>query len=436
MAHSRARGLLAASRTLLGSRHVARALAWACACAGALGLAGAAGGQAQTQADTADAAASARVEGEYGLRVDNPGDSIIVYWLTPGPRADTLVVRRGALRQRYATPAAVTHRVAFLAPDPAPLSLQYAGTSTTIWPGQPPRPPLRVQGVDSIFVVGDVHGELGNLLGVLRNAGVVDGRLRWVAGRAHLVFLGDFFDRGDDVTRVLWLLYDLEHQAAAAGGRVDMVLGNHEVMVFQSDVRYTSPRELSLAARYTVGYARLFDIRRSVLGRWLASKPPALMVDGVLFAHGGISTDYLGWSLEALRDTLGALLRSDLFYATGDPLANLPADTARARRIDEFVNGDRSIFWYRGYVESDTLADALSLVLRHFGARALVVGHTPVKTIHLRYGGWLAATNTAPNAAELLLITRRGATLQGWRYRAAGPPEPLGPIGAGLGASR
>ena len=157
------------------------------------------------------------------------------------------------------------------------------------------------------------------------------------------------------------------------------------------------------------------------------------MVDGVLFTHGGISTDYLGWSLEALRDTLGVLLRSDFFYAAGDPLATPPTDTGRARRIDELINGDRSIFWYRGYVESDTLAQALSLVQRHFGAQALVVGHTPVRAIQLRYGGWLVATNTEPYA-ELLLITRQGTTLQGWRYRAAGPPERLGPIGARPGA--
>lgn len=391
--------------------------------AGACALAAATGARAQTRADTLP---GGHVEGEYGLWVENPGDSMVVYWRTAEPTADALVVRRGFRTERFPTPAAPTHRVVFLARGSLPLSLQYDGDTTTVWPGPPAPPPLRAQRVDSIFVVGDVHGEFDNLVGVLRHAGVVDGALRWVAGRAHLVMVGDLVDRGADATRVLWLLYRLDHEAAAAGGRVDIVLGNHELMIFQDDYRYTSPKELSLAADYGVSYARLFDVRRSVLGRWLASKPPVVTVNGVLFAHGGITPDYLAWSLEALRDTLSARLRSTAEAGTDGIQPDGPARAG----ADEFVNGGRSIFWYRDYVRSDSLAQPLRLVLDHFRARALVVGHTPLRSIALRYGGHLVAVNTVPFAAELLLITRKGNALEGWRYRASGPPERLGPIGA------
>ena len=46
------------------------------------------------------------------------------------------------------------------------------------------RPPVAIRGVDSLFVIGDVHGEYDTLTAVLRNAGIIDDGLRWAAGAA------------------------------------------------------------------------------------------------------------------------------------------------------------------------------------------------------------------------------------------------------------
>ncbi|NIP60556.1 MAG: hypothetical protein GWO00_15865, partial [Gemmatimonadetes bacterium] len=69
--------------------------------------------------------------------------------------------------------------------------------------GTPP-PEHVLAAVDSIFAVGDVHGEYDTLVDVLYNAGLLDEDLNWYGGRAHIVFLGDLYDRGDDVTKLLW----------------------------------------------------------------------------------------------------------------------------------------------------------------------------------------------------------------------------------------
>ncbi len=47
------------------------------------------------------------------------------------------------------------------------------------------------------------------------------------------MFAGDMFDRGDQVTECLWLVYALEETAKAAGGYVHFILGNHELMNLQ-----------------------------------------------------------------------------------------------------------------------------------------------------------------------------------------------------------
>ncbi len=89
------------------------------------------------------------------------------------------------------------------------------------------RTPDVISGIDSLYVVGDVHGEYDRLLRLLGNAGLVDEQGQWTGGQRHVALLGDVFDRGADVTRTVWFRYELERQAQAAGGGSHLVLGNH-----------------------------------------------------------------------------------------------------------------------------------------------------------------------------------------------------------------
>ncbi len=80
------------------------------------------------------------------------------------------------------------------------------------------RLPVVLTDVDFLFVVGDEHGEFERVLSLPGNAGLIDANRNWVGGERHVVFLGDIFDRGLEVTRVLWFLYGLEHQAPGRRG--------------------------------------------------------------------------------------------------------------------------------------------------------------------------------------------------------------------------
>ena len=90
-------------------------------------------------------------------------------------------------------------------------------------PVPPPAPPR-------IVAVGDVHGAAAPFASILQRAGVIDAQHRWVGGTTTLVQDGDLTDRGAGVREALDLMMALESQAAAAGGAVRVVLGNHEVM--------------------------------------------------------------------------------------------------------------------------------------------------------------------------------------------------------------
>ena len=57
-----------------------------------------------------------------------------------------------------------------------------------------------------------------------------------------MVQIGDVLDRGDEELEVLALLRALKREAAAQGGRVITLLGNHEVMNAAGITAYVSPR--------------------------------------------------------------------------------------------------------------------------------------------------------------------------------------------------
>src|SRR5262249_8591812 len=100
-----------------------------------------------------------------------------------------------------------------------------------------------LEGVERVVAIGDVHGAADRLVDILRTTGLIDARQKWSGGRAHLVQLGDVVDRGPDSRKALDLLHRLEGEAASAGGRAHVLLGNHEVARMLGDLRYVVPGE-------------------------------------------------------------------------------------------------------------------------------------------------------------------------------------------------
>jgi hypothetical protein len=382
---------------------------------------------------------SLRAHGEFGLAVHADEDSVDVRWLTRTSGPGFLAVSvDGVVIHEISTEPWATHHFTF--PQPAgerpeleSFLLTYGGLDdpedrhqTRIHLDVDARvPPVRIEGVDSLYVIADIHGEYDNLLAVLRNAGLLDEKLRWSGGRSHLAILGDMMSRGPDVAAVLWFLYRLEREAEAAGGAIHVTLGNHEIMVMLDDLRYVHHKEAWIADGHGLGYDRLYDPRRSVLGRWLASKPAVIRIDDALMTHGGVSGVYADHSLEALRDSLRTFMEEDLFYHWADTTRQFVMEEDAFHRRVDFFWAPESTFWYRGYAESDTLGGELEAVLEAFDARVHVVGHTPVPNVQEAYDGRFIMVNTIPFAAEVLRRTRAGDGFENARIPMAGPPEPL-----------
>jgi hypothetical protein len=269
--------------------------------------------------------------------------------------------------------------------------------------------PCDVQTTGRVVAVGDVHGAHDAFVGILRAAGLVDGRTRWSGGKAVLVQTGDVLDRGPDSRKSLDLLRRLEREAQRAGGRVYALLGNHEWMRLISDWRYVSQGELDAfmtpdsaevrnraltvlaaeAERKARASGEPFDAaayRERLIeelplgalemraaygadgeyGAWLRARPAVARINGVLFLHGGISTDVAPLGCERVN----AAIRDDV--------AVLPVPRERTAAL--FASGETGPLWYRGLAREPeaTLEPVLEEILRAMGARAIVIGHTPV----------------------------------------------------------
>ena len=229
--------------------------------------------------------------------------------------------------------------------------------------------------VDRVVVISDIEGNFAALYSILLAQGVIDTAGNWVYGDGHLVMLGDLFDRGPDVTPLLWWLYVLEEQAQGAGGHLHILLGNHELMIIGGDTRYIHEKYRHQQKVTGIDYTSLYSTE-SVLGNWLRSKPALTRIGYNLFSHGGISPQVLGLDM-SIDDLNRRVISRNLQLEESESIA------------DDVIFGSNGIFWYRGWVESPPTEEVLNLVLEKYKAERMVIGHTVVPSIQTSFDGKL-----------------------------------------------
>jgi Calcineurin-like phosphoesterase len=170
------------------------------------------------------------------------------------------------------------------------------------------------------YVVSDVHGHLEVLVDALRRADLLDVDLAWGGGQDRLTFLGDYFDRGPDGIAVVDLVRRLQAGAEAAGGRVDALIGNHEILAlgvnrFGSRHVPSSPwGRHSFARSWALNGGQLHDQQCLTDDhiQWLCTLDSVLLAGPDLLLHSD-TTEYLRWgdTIEQINDAIRAVLVSD-----------------------------------------------------------------------------------------------------------------------------
>ncbi len=224
--------------------------------------------------------------------------------------------------------------------------------------------------------VSDIHGQTGLFLSLLRAQKIIGAKNQWTFGKGVLVINGDVFDRGPQQTEALWAIYRLAQEAKAAGGSVQMVLGNHESMVLRGDLRYLAPKYLAVARLLQRTVPELYS-KDTELGQWLRTRATVLKLGDTLFVHGGISPDLPKHApeLTALNAKIRARLGEGREALKDDPQAS-------------WLFANHGPLWYRGYFSLPRASSAeIDALLKQFGVKRIVVGHTTRDEIVSLYGG-------------------------------------------------
>jgi hypothetical protein len=280
------------------------------------------------------------------------------------------------------------------------------------------------QGVERIVVMGDMHADYPKFEAMLLDARLIDAHGNWAGGRTHFVQLGDVPDRGANSRAILDHLMRLEPQAQRAGGRVHALIGNHEAMNIEGDLRYVSAGEYAsfadsgsarrrdawyrqnqaalranppaggvptfdaayraqFDAQYPLGYVehRLAWAPNGTYGRWIAGHNAIIRINDTLFMHAGLGGAFATADRDAMDDAVRASLR-------GHPV---PA-------FADITTNENGPLWYRGLALNGEAAEQANLdaVLAHNGVARIVLGHTKrAATVLPRFNGRVVLTDIA-----------------------------------------
>lgn len=294
-----------------------------------------------------------------------------------------------------------------------------------------------------IVAIGDLHGDFDAWRAIAAASGIADAKGRWTGGNATLVQMGDVVDRGPDSLKIIHDLMKLQNEAPKRGGRVIVVLGNHEAMMMTDDMRYVHPGEYAAFADRDSGARRerVYEANKAAveaaykaktpevtpeaikaewmkimplgkieymlawrpdgeLGKWALGNPAVVKLGDSLFVHGGISSAYANLPVEDINRQVEATLK------------------ARDASPNAIINHPQGPLWYRGLVVRDagepatvapiphganvapTIAEEIDLVLLRFRVKRIVVGHTPTRGgIIEDAGGKLWRTDSAISRA-------------------------------------
>ena len=227
------------------------------------------------------------------------------------------------------------------------------------------------ENVTKIAAISDIHGQFDLFIDLMKAQGVIDNELKWNYGGGHLVIVGDVFDRGDKVTETLWFLFNLEKQAMLSGGKVHVLLGNHELMVLHHDVTYINPKYRYSSGALGTPYPDFFT-NETVLGQWLLSKNVSLSINDIAFVHGGFSEKVL--KKESSLKKINNIFKEEIL-----PNRRIGRDPSPLISLLYFENGP---LWYRGYAnpEGFDIATANS-ILEALDKKKIIVGHTSMPQI-------------------------------------------------------
>jgi hypothetical protein len=216
----------------------------------------------------------------------------------------------------------------------------------------------------AISVIGDLHGYYQHYRQLLQADGLINSAAEWTGGDRQLWLIGDIFDRGSEGIECLALTMKLQAEAKQAGGLVQSLLGNHEMMLLCA---YRMKRvSADLADRVKLqwlqwgGVERDLDLLTEEQADWLSALPAMQLLGDHLLIHAdALVYITLGQTIEQVNKEFAKVLA--------------------CQDLDDWITVLNGFSQHRAFSELDkTGIQRAKSILRCFGGMQLVHGHTPI----------------------------------------------------------
>ncbi|MCB0192964.1 MAG: metallophosphoesterase [Anaerolineae bacterium] len=214
------------------------------------------------------------------------------------------------------------------------------------------------------YVISDIHGYLNSTRTLLQDIDLIGSDDTWTGGQASLWVLGDFFDHGPAGLEAVQLVRQLQAQAAAVGGKVGALIGNHDILLLAA-YRFGQKSSTGSGGTFLTDWQEsggvesdLANLTPEIAG-WLANLPALALTRQALLAHAdGIFYFRYGKTMTTVNRTIRRVLHSNDYNAWNCLL-------------DDFGE-------HRAFLQYKT---ALEVFLDSYGGHRLVHGHTPISKI-------------------------------------------------------
>jgi len=221
---------------------------------------------------------------------------------------------------------------------------------------------------EKLCVIGDIHADYEAFVFTLKKAGMINNKMEWAGRKTYLVLIGDLVDgktrmgswKGDSDMKVVNLVEKLMVMANKKGGKVIVLLGNHEFMNMRGNFSYSGDGGIKEMGGES-GRKKYFGTKFKKFGKGCYV---AVKIGDWIFCHAGIPPEI------SLLYTIPELNRLSIRY-----FSNLLKPNEE-KQFFEIISGDNGILTTREFGLDPVNCNRLNISLTQLKGKYMVVGHT------------------------------------------------------------